>query len=111
MSVTNAQNANGLAARPIRLQYRTGAAVAPATFFAAAPVPAGTISAALRRSAVLDYNGDGFVDMAFTNDAANGVQIMQGNASGAFTPGPLVGLGGGTTPNNLAVGDFNNDWC
>lgn len=109
VSVTNAQNLNRIAARPISLQYRTAAAAAPATFFATAPVPAGTISAALRRSAVLDYNGDGFVDMAFTNDAANGVQIMQGNASGAFTPGPLIGLGGGTTPNNLAVGDFNND--
>ena len=26
----------------------------------------------------LDYNGDGFVDIAFVNDAANAVQIMHG---------------------------------
>ncbi len=109
VSVTNAQNANRIAARPISLQYRTGAASAPATFFASAPVQVGAMPSTIRRSVALDYNGDGFVDIAFVNDAANAVQIMQGSASGGFTLGPLVGLGGGTQPNYLAVGDFNSD--
>ncbi|MCU0425362.1 MAG: FG-GAP-like repeat-containing protein [Candidatus Kapabacteria bacterium] len=109
VSVTNAQNANGIAARPISLQYRTGSASASATFFAAAPVQAGTMLSSVRRSVALDYNADGFVDIAFVNGAVNGVQIMQGSASGAFTLGPLVGVGGGTQPRYIAVGDFNND--
>ncbi|MBD1207810.1 MAG: VCBS repeat-containing protein [Ignavibacteria bacterium] len=109
VSVTNAQNANSIAARPLTLQYRAGAGVGPATFFAAAPVQAGTMSSTIRRSVALDYNSDGFVDMAFVNDAANAIQIMQGSASGTFTLGPLVGLGGGTQPSHLAVGDFNSD--
>lgn len=109
VSVTNAQNSNAIAARPITLQYRAGASVGPATFFASTPVQTGAMPAALRRPAMLDYNSDGFVDMAFVNDAANGIQIMQGSASGLFTLGPLVGLGGGTQPSHLAVGDFNSD--
>lgn len=109
VSVTNAQNSNAIAARPITLQYRAGTSVGPATFFASTPVQTGAMPATLRRPAMLDYNSDGFVDMAFVNDAANAIQIMQGSASGTFTLGPLVGLGGGTQPSHLAVGDFNSD--
>lgn len=109
VSVTNAQNSNLVAARPISLEYRAASGVAPATFFAQPAVSAGAMFAALRRPAMADFNGDGYVDMAFTHSAQDAVQLMYGSASGLFIRGPLLSLSGGQTPNFLAVGDFNSD--
>ena len=55
-----------------------------------------------------DFNGDGILDLATANYAANSVSILLGNGSGGFTLNQTLttDLNG---PNALAVGDFNGD--
>jgi hypothetical protein len=56
----------------------------------------------------VDLNGDGNVDLAFTNaNSAGGVTVLLGNGSGAFTT--LGTYPTGQTPESVAAGDFNND--
>ena len=55
-----------------------------------------------------DFNGDGILDLAVANKAANSVSILLGNGSGGFTLKQTLttGLSG---PNALAAADFNGD--
>ncbi len=108
VSVTNAQNANRIAARPFTLAYRARSAAAPATFFALPSLSMGSTPAPMRNIVTADFNGDGRLDAALSNTGANGVQLMYGNGAGGFTQGPLLGVGG-TAPEELVTGDFNSD--
>ncbi len=68
-----------------------------------------------------DFNGDGKIDLAVTNPAANTVVIMPGNGDGTFG-GTVVGFGDpgnglgtrttvpvGSNPLGIVAGDFNHD--
>jgi hypothetical protein len=57
--------------------------------------------------AVGDFNGDGKLDLAVANEAANTISILLGNGDGTFTikSSPPVT----STPVSVAVGDFNRD--
>lgn len=54
-----------------------------------------------------DFNGDGNLDLAITNEISGQSPVVLGYGAGAFnTAGDL---NGGAFPNGLAVGDFNGD--
>ncbi len=54
-----------------------------------------------------DFNGDGKLDLAVTNQISNNVSILIGNGSGGFTASGSAPAG--TGPEGIAVGDFNGD--
>ena len=54
-----------------------------------------------------DFNGDGRVDLATANLAANTVSVLLGNGDGTFQPN--VDYSTGTAPSFVALGDFNRD--
>src|SRR6266404_4863250 len=55
--------------------------------------------------AVGDFNGDGHVDLAVTNDSSNTVSVLLGNGDGSFQAAQTYAAGLG--PSSVAVGDFN----
>ena len=56
---------------------------------------------------VADFNGDGKLDIAFSNSDTNGVTILLGNGDGTFSsPASQPSLAYGSA---IAVGDFNGD--
>jgi hypothetical protein len=54
-----------------------------------------------------DFNGDGYLDLAFANGISGQSPVLLGYGGGAFNN--AGDLNGGTFPNGLAVGDFNGD--
>ncbi|HLY16683.1 MAG TPA: FG-GAP-like repeat-containing protein [Bryobacteraceae bacterium] len=56
-----------------------------------------------------DFNGDGNVDLAVVNQNDNTVTILLGNGSGGFAPASGSPFAVGTSPESLAVTDFNGD--
>ena len=58
-------------------------------------------------TAKLDFNGDGFADVAVVNSADNTVEILLGDGQGNFTPGETINVG--NSPSALVAGDFNGD--
>ncbi|HEV3279584.1 MAG TPA: choice-of-anchor D domain-containing protein, partial [Terriglobia bacterium] len=56
---------------------------------------------------VAQFNGDGFQDLAVTNEADNTVSILLGNGNGTFQP--HVDYATGYGPEDVSVGDFNHD--
>ena len=54
-----------------------------------------------------DFNGDGKLDLAVVNSAANNVSIVLGNGDGTFIPGGTAATG--SAPHSVAVADFNRD--
>ncbi|HTQ54604.1 MAG TPA: FG-GAP-like repeat-containing protein [Bryobacteraceae bacterium] len=66
--------------------------------------PAGANPSAL---AAADLNGDGKLDLAVTNLAANTVSVWMGNGDGTFAPS--VDYPAGTQPQAVAIGDLNHD--
>jgi len=59
------------------------------------------------QSATGDFNGDGRLDLAVTNQNTNSVSILLGNGNGTF--GAPTNFAAGTSPRSLAAGDFNGD--
>jgi uncharacterized protein (TIGR03437 family) len=59
--------------------------------------------------AVGDFNGDGIPDLAVANAAGNSVTVLVANGSGGFTEPRGSPYATGTTPESVAVGDFNGD--
>ncbi len=61
--------------------------------------------------AVGDFNNDGKQDLAVVNYDFNfgGVTILLGTGSGGFISGQPIGLGAGSLPSTMAIGDFNGD--
>jgi len=66
----------------------------------------------------VDFNGDGKLDLAISNEVSNNVTILFGIGQGVFKEAPgspfKIGarkwwLGGPSWPASLAVGDFNRD--
>jgi len=58
--------------------------------------------------AAADFNGDGFIDLAITNQGGHDLTILMGNGDGTFTlavNSPFTGI----FPSALTVGDFNGD--
>jgi Bacterial Ig-like domain (group 3)/FG-GAP-like repeat len=56
---------------------------------------------------VADFNGDGILDLAVTNDTDNTVEILQGKGDGSFQPQQVYSVG--RNPIGLAVADFFGD--
>ncbi|HEY4277689.1 MAG TPA: FG-GAP-like repeat-containing protein [Conexibacter sp.] len=91
------------------LAAATGA-VLPASAGAAltfAPLPA--IASGQRPHAVVtaDFNGDGVLDLATTNESSNTVTVALGTGNGAFSAPRAFPTG--STPMGMAVADINRD--
>ena len=88
----------------VTLKGQGSAGVPSGTFDAPVTVNTGSTS---RGVIAYDWNGDGITDLAVSG---GGVRMLFGNGSagrgdGTFTPGPSYGAG--STPNQMAVADFN----
>jgi len=59
-------------------------------------------------AAVADFNGDGKLDVAVSNDDDATVGVLLGNGDGTFQPARTYSSGAGL-PQAIAVGDFNGD--
>jgi uncharacterized protein (TIGR03437 family) len=59
--------------------------------------------------AVGDFNGDGYQDLAITNELDNTVTVYLGNAAGGFTQAPASPFAVGENPSFVVVADFNGD--
>lgn len=57
--------------------------------------------------AIGDFDGDGKLDLAVTNQADNTVTILLGNGDGTFTQATGSPFAVGNGPTSIAVGDFN----
>jgi hypothetical protein len=73
------------------------------TFQPVVSTASGVPSAILAR----DWNGDGFIDLAITDQTANTLTMHLGNGNGTFQA--PVSYNAGTTAFYLAAGDWNND--
>jgi hypothetical protein len=54
-----------------------------------------------------DFNGDGKLDLAVADAAANAVYVLLGNGGGTFQPPTTITVG--DNPQAITAGDFNND--
>jgi len=59
--------------------------------------------------AVGDFNNDGKLDWTAANGVKNNVIVMLGDGSGGFSAASGSPYSVGTSPQSVAVGDFNND--
>ena len=59
--------------------------------------------------AVGDFNGDGLPDLAVANLESNNVTVLLGSAAGYFAAAPGSPFPVGSSPDSVAVGDFNGD--
>lgn len=83
------------------------------SFLPLAPTPIGVSSASPIAVIAADFNGDGLLDLAVA-DQRNGVEILQGDGTGAFKfaglhPLDNIGYPAGAFAQSLAVADFNSD--
>jgi hypothetical protein len=58
---------------------------------------------------IADFNGDGKVDLAVANSGDKNVAILLGDGAGGFKPAAGSPFAAGNDPNDVAVGDVNND--
>ena len=61
-----------------------------------------------RAPLVLDFNGDGKLDLALA-DQGGGVSILLGKGDGTFATATNFPIGGGAEANAIVAGDFNGD--
>jgi hypothetical protein len=54
-----------------------------------------------------DFDGDGNLDLAFTNAFDGNIFVVKGNGNGSF--GAAQTFDAGVSPESIAVGDFNSD--
>ncbi len=57
--------------------------------------------------ACVDFNGDGYIDIATANYASGTTSILLNNGAGIFTAAASIATG--TNPYNIVTGDFNGD--
>ena len=69
-------------------------------------VAVGTAPASL---ALADFNRDGKLDLAVANSGSNNVTILLGDGRGTFTQAAGSPFPAGNNPNDIAVGDVNDD--
>jgi dienelactone hydrolase len=72
--------------------------------FASSDTPAGNGPSAV---AVGDFNGDGKLDLAVTNNGDNTVSVLLGKGDGTFAP--AANYATGSQPFSVATGDFDGD--
>lgn len=58
-------------------------------------------------SVINDFNGDGKLDIVYTNGVSHSISVLLGNGDGSFQP--AVDYDAGLFPFSLTAGDFNND--
>lgn len=58
---------------------------------------------------IADFNNDKLPDLAVTSETDSSVTILLGNGNGNFMPAVNSPFYAGPIPNDIAVGDFNND--
>jgi FG-GAP-like repeat len=68
----------------------------------------GTVADRSYTGGLADFNGDGFIDIAISNDAPDKKLIYINDGKGNFTIGSEFGLPGWPT-RNLSIADINND--
>ncbi len=56
-----------------------------------------------------DFNGDGFLDIAYAEIAGENVYVLFGDGQGGFRLSQTLNFGIGSSPGALTVGDFNGD--
>ena len=59
--------------------------------------------------ALADINGDHKLDLVVPDSDGNTVQVLLGDGAGGFGKATTVGIGGGSGPYSVAVGDVNGD--
>lgn len=59
--------------------------------------------------AAADFNGDGFPDLAVTNEIDNTVSVLEGDGTGNFSPFAASPFTVGSNPFFIAAKDFNGD--
>ena len=80
-----------------------GGSLGPVTLYA---VGAGSVPNAV---VLADVNEDGRLDIVTANYGTNSVGVLLGVAGGSFGPVATYGVGVGSGPYGVAVGDVNND--
>jgi len=58
---------------------------------------------------VADFNHDGKLDVAVANSESENVTVLLGDGKGGFQPAAGSPFAAGKNPNDLAIGDVNND--
>jgi hypothetical protein len=56
-----------------------------------------------------DFNHDSVVDLAVINADSDTLSVMLGNNNGTFQTQLIYPTGNGSSPREIATGDFNND--
>jgi len=56
-----------------------------------------------------DFNHDSIVDLAVINADSDTLSVMLGNNDGTFQTQQIFPTGNGSSPREIAMGDFNND--
>lgn len=74
---------------------------ATASPFAAGNGPSGIVAG--------DFNGDGNIDLAISNEAAGNVTVLLGDGTGGFNAASASLFAVGSGPDALAAADFNRD--
>jgi hypothetical protein len=59
--------------------------------------------------AIADFNGDGKLDIVTANEQSGDASVLLGDGKGGFLPAPGSPFPAGNAPNDIAVGDFNQD--
>jgi hypothetical protein len=76
-----------------------------------APVPGSPFTTGTNPDfvAIGDFNGDGVQDLVVSNLNSNNVTVFLGNGAGGFTAASGSPITVGTSPQAVALGDFNGD--
>lgn len=80
---------------------RGGFTAAPGSPFPVGADPSGIVTG--------DFNGDGNLDLAVTNEGSANVSVLLGDGRGGFTPAPCSPVSVGPFPFGIVAGDFNGD--